>query len=211
VAIQCCVYVHDMPCRANCIPSTVTHQWEDWTRIHVEPTAYHRLWPTNEKTGLTVQHAMPDQLHTNYFTDQWEDWTHMPFTVNDQWEGCAKPTTRRYRPMRRMQSYLSMLCPAHCLLSIATNEKTRCPSHYCTSTNERTSVTHIFSHCERPAACNRTLHSRQPMKKLHSSHLQSATDIYLNIWWTNLTPYPPQLQYNLKSSQPNQTTWKKMC
>ncbi len=58
VALQCCVYVHDMPCRANCIPSTVFNQWEDgsysWRhilakrRLHshnhwqiVEPTVHH--------------------------------------------------------------------------------------------------------------------------------------------------------------------------
>ncbi len=239
MAIQCCVYVHDMPCRANCIPSTVTHQWEDWTRMHVEPTAYHRLWPTNEKAGLTVYipcltncmpyhlllpanekagltvyiYAMPDQLHTIY--------CHRPMrrldmyirymprrascnqcTVNDQWEGCAKATIRRYRPMRRMQSYLSMLCPAHCFLSIATNEKTRRLSH---NIDQWEDVTHIFSHCDGPAACNSTLHSYQPMRKLLSSHLKSATDIYLNIWCTNLTPYPPHLQYmqsQVKSTKP---------
>ncbi len=117
---------------------------------HAGPTAYHLLSPTNEKTG-----------HVRASCNR--------FTVNDQWEGCAKSTIRRNRAMRRMQSYLSMLCSAHCFLSIASNEKTRCPS---LNIDQWEDVPHIYSHRERPSACKRTLHSCQPMRKLHSSHLK---------------------------------------
>ncbi len=199
-----------MPDQLHTICST--DQWEDWT--HMQRRTNCTIYCHRTMRRLDP-HAMPDQLNTIYFHKPMRRLDmyirYMPhrascnrFTVNDQWEGCAKPTTRRYRPMRRMQSYLSMLCPAHCLLSIATNEKTRCPSN---NIDQWEDVTHIFSHCERPAACNSTLHSRQPMRKLHSSHLKSATDIYLNIWWLvnqlNSISSTVTVQSQVKSTKPN--------
>jgi hypothetical protein len=142
VAIQCCVYVHDMPCRANCIPSTVTHQWEDWTRMHVEQTAYHRLWPTNEKTGLIV---------------------YIPCLTNCMPYHLLLPTNEK--------TWLTvyMPCRTNCMpyqLLLPTNEKTGLivympcrtnymPYHLLSPTNEKTGhVRTVQVHATHRASCN---------------------------------------------------------
>ncbi len=98
---------------------------------HAGPIEYHLLSPTNEKTELFVlmpcrTNCIPSTVNDQWELDMYVQYRFMPrrascnrFTVNDQWEGCAKPITRRYRPMRRMQSYLSICCaqPTACYLS----------------------------------------------------------------------------------------------